>query len=284
MSVVITGCSVGIGHATAIEFAKRGYKVIAGARRLELMKDLETDYGIKIIKLDVTSTEDIAELKKLIETEYNGEVKYLYNNAGQSCTFPAVDVKDEDVFQCYDVNVFGAIRMTRALIPYIIKTKGTIGFTGSLSGLHPVPFSSIYSSSKAAIHLFASVLGFELEPMDVKVINIITGAVKTDIADERPLYPDSIYQVDGMEEVIAKRRIMAKTSKPISPEAYAKKVVTDFENSKIGKINYCRGSFASFMYWVQYLPRFIPINIFKRRFQMDHLFKVLKEKYSKSIT
>ncbi|CUM67276.1 uncharacterized protein PRCAT00004969001 [Priceomyces carsonii] len=104
--VLITGCSSGIGHATAIEFALKGYKVIAGARRLERMKDLE-HYGVKIISLDVTSQLDVEELKKLIENEYYGRLDILYNNAGQGCAEPGIEASDELVRQCMKLMSLG---------------------------------------------------------------------------------------------------------------------------------------------------------------------------------
>lgn len=148
-TVVITGASSGIGFATAKEFSLKGYNVIAGARRLEPMKDLEP-YGVRIVTLDVTSNESVKKLAKLIETDYEGQVKYLFNNAGGACTTVSFETPDEKAEKCYQVNVLGHIRVTRELIPYLIKSKGTIGFTGSVAGISPLPMSSIYSSSKAA--------------------------------------------------------------------------------------------------------------------------------------
>ena len=80
--------------------------------------------------------------------------------------------------QCFEVNVFGAIRTVRELVPLIINAQGVIGFTGSVSGIIPFPFSCIYSASKAAIHQYAATLRLEMKPFGVKVINIVTGGVK----------------------------------------------------------------------------------------------------------
>lgn len=278
-TVVITGASSGIGYHSAIEFATRGYDVIAGARRLEPMKPLEKEYGVKIIELDVTSIESVKQLTKLIESEYDSKVKFLFNNAGQPCSFPAIDVTDEAAKQCYEVNVFGAIRMTRELSKYIINEHGTIGFTGSVSGLLPFPFSSIYSSSKAAIHSFADTIALELEPFNVKVVNIITGGVKTSIADKRPLPKTSLYQTEGIEEVLNRRRQMAIRNNPMSAEEYARRVANDFENSQIGKIAYYEGAKANSLKWLSRLPRFIISSIFKRVFGLNALYTTLRSKF-----
>ncbi|EGV65029.1 NADPH-dependent 1-acyl dihydroxyacetone phosphate reductase [Yamadazyma tenuis] len=279
-TVVVTGASSGIGLATAKEFASRGYTVIAGARRVDAMEELRK-LGVITVSLDVTSPESVQSLKELIKQEYDGEIQYLFNNAGQSCTFPAIDVSDENMEKCFAVNVFGQVRVTRELVPFLIKTRGTVGFTGSVSGFLPFPFSSIYSSTKAAIHEFASTLAFELEPFDVKVINIITGGVDTDIADKRPLPEDSWYSAEGIEELISKRREMAKRNAPMSAELYAQKVVSDFEGSRIGVINYYRGSKASILHVVSFFPRFWVTFVFRRMFGMVSLWQHLREKYSK---
>lgn len=280
--VLVTGASSGIGFVTAIEFAKRGYYVFAGARRLEAMRELEA-YGIRIVQLDVSSTESIKELKKLILEETGGYLDMVYNNAGQSCTFPALDVTDELFKQCFEVNVYGPIRIVRELGPYVINAKGVIGFTGSVSGVIPFPFSCIYSASKAAIHQYAATLRIEMKPFDVKVINIVTGGVNTNISDKRDLDPNSIYNFPEMEQALEERRKMAVKNHPMDPKIYAKKVVNDFERAKInGSLNIYRGTMASFLgYVLCWCPRFIVELALFRSFKLKKPMAILGAKYSK---
>ncbi|CAH6721470.1 NADPH-dependent 1-acyldihydroxyacetone phosphate reductase [[Candida] jaroonii] len=278
--VVITGCSSGIGHAIAIEFAKKGYQVIAGARRLDAMKDL-TSYEIEIVKLDVTSIDDVLSLKKLIETKYDGKIKYLYNNAGQPCQLPAAEVGDEDVAKCFEVNVYGCIRVTRELMDFVIKTKGTIGYTGSVAALAPIPFLSVYSASKAAIHAYADTLAFELEPFGVKVINVVTGGVKTGISDDRPLAPNTRYQGEGFKEILDKREEMKNTDS-MSPKDYGLSVIRDFENSKLGTVHYYRGTSAGAVKFVARLPRFLLKKILHGLFGTGKLWSTLENMYSEA--
>mmetsp|Transcript_8421 Transcript_8421/g.8341 ORF Transcript_8421/g.8341 Transcript_8421/m.8341 type:complete len:293 (-) Transcript_8421:112-990(-) len=282
-SVLVTGASSGIGYATAIEFAKRGYQVFAGARRLEPMEPLAEEYGIIIFELDVSSEESVKEAKKFIVEKTGGYLDILYNNAGQSCTFPALDVTDEWFKQCYEVNVFGPMRLVRELGPLVINAQGTIGFTGSVSGVLPFPLSCTYSSSKAAIHQYAATLRIEMKPFNVKVINIVTGGVKTNIEDKRQLPESSIYNVPGMKETFVERQQMAKRNRPISAETYAKRVVSDFEKLRInGALNIYRGRMATFLgYLLCWCPRFLVENIFIRKFKLVAIYKLLKIKYSK---
>lgn len=282
-SVLVTGASSGIGYATAIEFAKRGYQVFAAARRLEPMKALADDHGIITFKLDVSSEESVKEAKKFIIEKTGGYLDFLYNNAGQSCTFAALDVTDEWFKQCYEVNVFGPMRLVRELGPLVINAHGTIGFTGSVSGVIPFPFSSTYSSTKAAIHQYAATLRIEMKPFDVKVINIVTGGVKTNIEDTRPLPETSIYNIPGMKEKFAERQQMARRNHPISAESYAMKVVTDFEQATIsGALNIYRGRMATILgYLLCWCPRFLVEIILIRKFKLVDAYKALRAKYSK---
>lgn len=280
--VLVTGASSGIGYATSIEFAKRGYKVYAGARRLEAMEPLKK-YGIIPVKLDVSSLDSVKEIKVLLQRENDGKLDYLFNNAGQLCTFPAIDTTDEWFKQCYEVNVFGPMRLTRELAPLLINAKGTVGFTGSLSGLAPFPFSCTYSSTKAAIHAYAGTLRLEMKPFDVKVLNFVTGGVKTEIADTRPLPESSLFNVPEMKEALVERQQMAARNNPMPAEKYAYKVVNDFESLSInGSLNKYRGTSASFLHWVFLLmPRYLIELAFIRKFKLAGVFKSMREKYAK---
>ena len=282
-SALVTGASSGIGYATAIEFAKQGYQVFAGARRLEPMELLAKEHGIIIFQLDVSSIESVKKAKTLIVEKTGGYLDILDNNAGQSCTFPALDVTDEWFKQCYEVNVFGPMRLVRELGPLVINAQGTIGFTGSVSGILPFPLSSTYSSSKAAIHQYAATLRIEMKPFNVKVINIVTGGVKTNIEDTRPLPESSLYNVPGMKKTMVERQQMAKRNYPISAESYAKKVVCDFEKLRInGALNIYRGRMALFLgYLLYWCPRFLIEIIFIRKFKLTAIYKAIRTKYSK---
>ncbi|KAI5966094.1 AYR1 [Candida margitis] len=283
---LVTGASSGIGFATSIELAKRGYIVFAGARRLEPMAKLKDDYGIKTFKLDVSDLQSVKDARSYIQEETGGSfLDILFNNAGQSCTFPAIDVTDQQFTQCFEVNLFGAMRMVREFIPLLINAKGVIGFTGSVSGVNPFPFSCTYSASKAAIQSYASVLRLELRPFGVKVINFITGGVKTDIEDKRSLPATSLYNVPGMEEAFDERRQMAVNNNPLPADAYARQVVNDFERAKVGgALHLYRGKMAFILGFITpLLPRFVLEWLFIRKFKFAGIFQYLKNKYASGI-
>lgn len=252
----VTGASSGIGFELCKQLAQKEFKVYAAARRVELIEPLKKYGDVVPIKFDVTSVEQTAEIKtKLINELKDGKLDILYNNAGASCTFPAVDSNDELTKQAFEVNVFAPMRITREFLPMVINAKGTVVFTGSLSGIIAYPFSSVYCSAKAAIHQYAHALHLEMEPFDVRVINVITGGVDTDIADKRPLASNSIYNNPIGNEIMENRREMSKRNKPMSPELYATKVIKDLLDRNYDPVDVYRGTLSSVLGFVaSYLP------------------------------
>lgn len=280
---LVTGASSGIGFATAKEFASRGYRTYSCARRTEPMEPLK-EHGVIPVACDVTSPESVAKLKDLIATECNGYLDILYNNAGQLCSLPALDVTDDIFTQCFEVNVFAPMRLTREFAPLVIKAHGVVGFTGSVSGVVPIPYSAVYGATKAAIHQYAAILRLELEPFGVRVLNIITGGVKTNIADTRGIPEFSFYQVPGMKKALTKRQQMAVRNKPMLPEVYARKVADDFELTTLGgKFNVYRGKMASLLgFLMLWCPRFLVERIFIWKFCLTEPFRYITQKYAKT--
>lgn len=287
---LVTGASSGIGYASSIELAKRGYKVYAGARRLEQMKPLE-EYGITLIQLDVTSTESIRKAKELIESETD-RLDVLFNNAGVPCGAPAIEVSDKDFEKCYEVNLYGPIRLTREFSSLVIKAKGVFAYTSSTAGLLPFPFGSIYSSSKAALTAYVSTLALEVKPFGAKVLDFISGGVKTEILDipSVPLKADSVYIVDGVN-LFEKSRAGLDTLGAMPVSKYAVKVVNDIDYVVKGKFwfyegNYFtsfRGTFASIVKFVtSFLPRAVIENMLLTNFKIADDFNKISRKEKRS--
>lgn len=253
---LVTGASSGIGFYTAKELASRGITVFACARRLEPMEPLK-ELGITILRCDVTSPDDVKQLKDTISHTTN-KLDILYNNAGASCTFPAIDVPDSAAAQAFEVNVLAPIRVTREFSKLVINAKGIIVFTGSIAGICPFPFASVYAATKAAIHQYAQVLHLEMKLFDVKVLNLITGGVLTNIADTRPLPEGSLFDIpEGQESMVARRR-MAAENHPQDPKVYAKNVVNDILKASPYVIDVYRGSGATIVPTiVNWVPRLI---------------------------
>lgn len=278
---LVTGASLGIGFALSRELKSRGYKVYAAARRLGPMEALKAD-GIHTIQLDVADTESVIAAKKLIAAENNNSLHLLVNNAGSSCLFPCTDLKDEDSLQVYQANVFGPMRMVREFAPLIINTQGTITFTGSITGVVPFPFSAAYNSSKAAINQYAATLRLEMKPFNVKVLNIVTGGVDTNIADTRPLPKDSLYNTPTLLLLFETRKVMAKENSPMKPEVYARQVANDISRATLvnGSFIRLRGTMATLMGTILWwCPRFVLEKILITKFKLTKGFEELRQKY-----
>lgn len=119
-----------------------------------------------------------------------------------------------------------------------------------------------------------------MEPFDVKVNNFITGGVNTSISDPFNCGTNSFYNVDGIEEFSKARNGLVKNNRPMDPEDYAKKVVYDFETSKIGKVNYYRGTLATVSYILQYFPRLIILKMIMIRFKLTKTFESIRTLYN----
>lgn len=279
-TALITGASSGIGYEVSKELALKGYKVIAVARRTEPMESLK-QYGVIPKQLDVTSIENVQVFKKyLTETLEEGKLDVLYNNAGQSCTFPAIDVTDAQIEQAFQVNVFACMRLTREFSQFVINAQGTILFTGSLAGVAPFPFGSVYSATKAAIHQYARVLHLEMKAFGVRVINVVTGGVHTNIADTRSLPEGSLFNTPEGVESVAMRQEMARRNTPMGASVYAKLVVKDILSSR-DPIDVYRGTYATLVpFFIRWFPGWFVEFVFIRKFRLVKLFQSLKKKKS----
>lgn len=113
---------------------------------------------------------------------------------GRNCTVPALDVELDDARGCFETNFFAIISITQSFIPLLIASKGLIINIGSLAGVVPYVFGSVYNASKAALHAYSRTLRLELEPFDVRVMVVVTGGVKSNIARTHRVLPEgSLY-------------------------------------------------------------------------------------------
>ena len=222
-TVLITGCSPGgIGHALAIQFHSKGLHVFATARNINALAEFRT-LGIEVLQLEVTSPESVAEVKRHISERTNGSLDYLINNAGRNYTIPALDVELTEVQATFDTNVFSVMRMCQTFAPLLIQAKGTIVQIGSVAGEIPYVFGSAYNASKAALHAYSDTLRIKLAPLNVKVMVVVTGGVKSNIArTHRELPEGSLYQSLDVEY---QRRQLHSQEAAMEATAYAEGVV-----------------------------------------------------------
>lgn len=279
---LVTGASSGIGYAIVKELANNGYVVYACARRLDLLEQLAREYESGTVipyALDITKIEEIVQLKEYLSTHLpHQKLDVLYNNAGRSSTLPAVDFTNETVNSVFQVNVVGHMNVTSQLSQFLINSKGTIAFTGSLSGVVTMPFGAAYGASKAAIHQYARILHAEMKMFGVRVINTITGAVDTDIADTTPLPKSSPFYFPEALEALNERKHIAAKNSPTSAEKYAQEVVADILSPN-DPIDVYRGSYARVFSWLMMFAPYWLVEWFAfKKFKLDIVYRALRTK------
>jgi NADP-dependent 3-hydroxy acid dehydrogenase YdfG len=176
--VLITGCSSGIGHATAEHLAGKGYTVYATARRPESIEDLR-GRGCKTLALDVT---DEASMKSAVAEV--GTVDALVNNAGYSQSGAAESVPMEDVRRQFETNVFGLLRMCQLVLPGMREQGfGRIVNISSMGGKVVFPGGGLYHATKFAVEALSDAMRFEVEGFGVGVAIVEPGLIRTAFGD-----------------------------------------------------------------------------------------------------
>jgi NAD(P)-dependent dehydrogenase (short-subunit alcohol dehydrogenase family) len=178
-TVVVTGASTGIGRATALRLARGGFTVLAGVRRQEDADALHAAQpGIEPVLVDVT---DAAAVAALGERAAGAPLAGLVNNAGIAVAGPLEGIPLDEVRRLYEVNVFGLLAVTQALLEPLRAGRGRIVNLGSIGGRIGTPFVAPYSSSKAAVRSLSASLRRELRPWGIRVALVEPGALDTPI-------------------------------------------------------------------------------------------------------
>ncbi|BDR57418.1 SDR family NAD(P)-dependent oxidoreductase [Xylocopilactobacillus apis] len=176
--VLITGASSGMGLAAAKLFAKKGWIVYAGARRVERMQELE-DFGINVMALDVTNKESARIFVNTAKTEQQ-RIDVLINNAGYGEFGPIEDVSIEKAQSQFDVNLFGLAQLTHFVLPIMRRQHaGRIINVSSIAADVYSPFGGWYYSSKAALNQWSDVLDSESERFGIRSIVIQPGTTRS---------------------------------------------------------------------------------------------------------
>jgi NAD(P)-dependent dehydrogenase (short-subunit alcohol dehydrogenase family) len=181
-AVLITGCSTGIGRATAQYLAERGRTVYATARKLESIEDLE-GRGCRLLQLDVTDEESMRRaVAEVVERE--GAVGALVNNAGYSLSGAVESVSMDEVRRQFETNVLGLIRMCQLVLPGMREQRhGRIVNVSSMGGKLTFPGGGIYHATKHAVEGLSDVLRFEVAGFGVDVVIIEPGLIKTEFGN-----------------------------------------------------------------------------------------------------
>lgn len=233
-AVLITGCSTGIGRATAEYLAGRGHAVYATARRLESIAELEGK-GCKILPCDVTDEESMQRAVAAVE-EIEGAVGALINNAGYAQDGPIEAVPMDAVRRQFETNVFGLARMAQLVLPAMRRQRwGRIINVSSVGGRVVFPGGGFYHATKWAVEAISDALRFEVRPFGIDVAVIEPGTIKTayeetsriQIAGGEPGSPYEEFTRNRIERVEA-----AYAGRTAGPEAVAKVIAHAVESRR----------------------------------------------------
>jgi NAD(P)-dependent dehydrogenase (short-subunit alcohol dehydrogenase family) len=188
--VLVTGSSSGIGLLTAIEFARNGYRVVGTMRDLERrsrLDDAAQKAGVgdrlDVRQLDVTNFDAMPAVVDEILRDH-GRIDALVNNAGFSTSAFVEDVHLHELRDQMETNFFGAVAMTKAVLPVMRRQRsGHIIQVSSVSGQMPVPMLSSYTASKFALEGWSESLRIEVRSLGIRVVIVEPGSYETDIWD-----------------------------------------------------------------------------------------------------
>ena len=244
-TVFITGASSGIGKATAVYFADKGWNVAATMRRPERDQSMGTLKNVKLYQLDVV---DSASIKKAIDAALKdfGQIEVLVNNAGYGAIGPMQAATNEQIRKQFDVNLFGAIEVTRAMLSHFNKVhKGRIINISSIGGVVGFPLFSIYSASKWAIEGFSESLQYEVEPLGVDVKIVEPGGVNTDFTGRSIVTFDMSRAPEYLEVGLKAMRNFEKIKAQNSPPEQIAKVIFDAAVDETSKFRFVAGDDAN---------------------------------------
>jgi len=170
--VLITGCSSGIGKSLAAELARRGHEVVATARDVTSLADLNV---AQRLALDVTNRESVENAARAA-----GDVDVLVNNAGVTIWSSVESAQEQDVQRIFDTNVFGMLRAVRAFLPRMrARRRGEIFQISSAVAKRSTALLGHYAATKAAFDAYSEALRLEVAPFGIKVCIVALGAVES---------------------------------------------------------------------------------------------------------
>ncbi|XP_042492965.1 short-chain dehydrogenase RED1 [Macadamia integrifolia] len=265
--VLITGCSEGgIGHALAQAFASQKCQVVATSRSLSTMRDLQNDDRFFLQELDVQSDENIQKVLTGIVDTF-GRIDIVVNNAGIQCVGPLAEIPLSSLQSTFDTNVYGPIRLVQAVVPHMAaRRKGKIVNVGSVAALAPGPWSGVYTASKAALHALTDTLRMELRPLGIDVINVLPGAIKSNIGNSAVASYNQMPEwklYKPFSNVIQARASFSQGLKATPADEFANKTVAALlEKNPPAWFSY--GKYSSVMAILYHLPLSVRDFIFRK--------------------
>lgn len=250
-TVLVTGASSGIGKATAIYLAQKGYNVYGAARRMDKLLELK-DYGIQPISLDITSDDSIIACIDSILAEAGG-VDILVNSAGLGSYGALEDVPMVEARNQLEINLFGAARLIQLVLPGMRKGKyGKIVNISSVGGKVGLPMGSWYHASKFAIEGLSDSLRNEVREFGVDVIVIEPGGTKSEMTE---IGAGDMMRVSGNtvygKLAVAIGKMYSSMEKSVADAVVIAKLIEKGIEAKHPKTRYVGGAMAKPMLFIR---------------------------------
>lgn len=213
--VIITGASSGFGREAAEIAARRGYRVVAAARRVErlnnVVEQIRSEGGDAIaVPCDVTKSDD---LQRLVDAglEQYGRIDILVNNAGVPLDKGFIDAPVEDLRRQWETNVVSVVELTKRALPALAESKGVVINISSIAGRASIPGWGLYYSTKVAVSSVSDTLRRELMQVRVRVSNVEPGPFNTEFSQRAGGSPDKPF---GLDPTIVATTIVALFERP----------------------------------------------------------------------
>lgn len=252
---LVTGASSGIGRATAAALRNAGFRVFGTSRRAIS----EQSDGVTMLTGDVTDDASVSKLVEEVLAE-TGRIDLLVNNAGIGLLGGAEESSTAQAQALFDVNVFGVIRMTNAVLPTMRHQRsGRIVNLSSVLGLIPAPYSALYASTKHAIEGYSESLDHELRSFGIRVVLVEPAYTRTSF-EENLARPDQLLDIYGTAragmDVVLRKAIETGDA----PEIVAKTVL-QAATASVPRRRYAAGKMAR---QISLLRRFVPESAFDK--------------------
>ncbi|HEY2685354.1 MAG TPA: SDR family oxidoreductase [Steroidobacteraceae bacterium] len=245
-AIFITGSSTGLGRATALLFAKKGWTVFATMRDPSKESELRALAGVTLLPLDVTKPDQIkaAALHALAQ----GPIDVLFNNAGYGLVGPFEAATDDELTAELGTNLLGVMRVTQAFLPAMRERgSGRIITTTSIGGLVTFPFNSVYHATKWGLEGWSESLAFEVAKFGIKVKTVAPGGIRTDFASRSLVLTRHAAYADTIAKTMKTFMDPRRREKSSSAEQIAE-VVWEAATDDLDQVCYVAGTDAKETY------------------------------------
>jgi len=291
--ILVTGGNSGIGRAVTAMLAARGHLVYATARRESGLRALEHLPNVDPIKLDVTKPVTIEKAVEAVNKRGRG-LYGLVNNAGTGVAWPLQALDVEDMISDFDVNVFGVHRVTKAMLPFLVKSKGRVVNVTSIAGLATSKYLGAYCMTKHALEAYSETLARWLKKYGVRVSVVEPGTYRSEITKKAQAriprmiqgHKEKLFRKDVQEIAEWYPKAVWSAAREPRPEAIPI-AVADALFSRRPRFRYCPCAYKGELTWAVEGPivRSVQANLGGNRFSMsrEELHSMLDKTWDKEV-